>query len=151
MFGAHHAVDELDGGFLLEAEAVADAVAGIDQDAEAQRQVALGGELHDGLRLLVFEDLEVVLGQVGDEAALLVGDGEEHVDAGDVDLDARRLVGLDGGCCTTTGWAGCWTTGFCSAAHTPAPRAAEAARKAQDFIWTNYNAAQGRAMLQGAT
>jgi hypothetical protein len=40
------------------------------------------------LRLLVFEHLEVVLRQVGDEAALLVGDREEHVDAGDVQNNA---------------------------------------------------------------
>ena len=39
--------------------------------------------------LLVLDDLEVVFGQIGDEAAFLVGDGEQHVDAGDVEDDAR--------------------------------------------------------------
>jgi len=33
----HHALDERNRGFLLELEALPDAVAGIDQDAEAQR------------------------------------------------------------------------------------------------------------------
>ena len=83
------ALDERDRGLLLELEAFADAVAGIDQDAEAQGQVGFGGELRDGLGLLVFEHLEVVLRQVGDEAALLVGDREEHVDAGNIQNDAR--------------------------------------------------------------
>ena len=32
------------------------------------------------------------LRQVGDEAALLVGDGEQQVDAGDVHLNAGRLI-----------------------------------------------------------
>src|ERR1022692_4218253 len=41
---------------------------------------------------LVLEHLEVVLHQVGDEAALLVGDREEHVDAGDVQNDAGSGV-----------------------------------------------------------
>ena len=49
------------------------------------------------LRLLVFEDLEIVLAEVGDEAALLVGDGEQHVDARHVDLNAGGLVGLRDG------------------------------------------------------
>ena len=88
MSEADHAVDERNGGFLLELEALPDAVAGVYQDAEAQGKVGFSRELRDGLRGLVFEYLEVVLRQVGDEAALPVGDGEEHVDAGDVQNDA---------------------------------------------------------------
>ena len=58
------------GRLLLEPEAIANAVAGIDQDGQAQRQVGFGGELDDLLGLLVLEDLEIVFAEVGDEAAL---------------------------------------------------------------------------------
>ena len=57
-------------------------------------QIAFGVELGDFLSLLVLEDLEVFLDEVRDEAALLVGDREEHGDAGHVDLDAGWLIGL---------------------------------------------------------
>src|ERR1035437_946718 len=36
---------------------------------------------------------------------------------------------------TTGCWTGCGSTGFCSAAQTPTPTAAKAARRAQNFIW----------------
>ncbi len=75
-------------------ETVANAVAGVDQDGEAQRQIGFGGEFDDGLRLLVFEDLEIALGEIGDEAALFVRDGEEHVDARDVEGDAGSISGV---------------------------------------------------------
>ena len=66
-----------------------------------------GNELHDLLRLLFFQDLEVFLLQVGDKAALLVRDGEQHVDAVHIQSDSsigvsRRLrldllvLGLNG-------------------------------------------------------
>ena len=93
---AHHAVDELDRGLLFEAETVADAVAGVDEQAEAQGKIGFGGEFLDGLRLLALNHLKIVFAQIGDETALLVGNGEEHVDAGDVENDAVG-VGRNGG------------------------------------------------------
>ena len=48
--GADTVCDELDGGLLLESEALPNAVAGIDQDGQAQRKVGFGGELQNGLR-----------------------------------------------------------------------------------------------------
>ena len=92
--GAHHAVDELAGGLLLELEAFPDAVAGVDQNAQAEGQVGLRREVGDGLPPLAFDDFKIVLDEVGDEAALLVGDGEQQADARDVDLDAGGLVAL---------------------------------------------------------
>ena len=56
----HHAVDEFNRRFLLEPEAIANAVAAVDQNGEAQGQVGFRGELDDLLRLLVLEDVEVV-------------------------------------------------------------------------------------------
>ena len=91
--GRSATLDEFGGGFLLEVEALADAVAGIDEDGEAERQVGFGGELDDALRLLVLEDFEIVLREIGDEAALFVGDGEQQVDAVHFKNDAAAVVG----------------------------------------------------------
>src|SRR5215469_6875222 len=88
----HNAIDEFDGRLLLEAEAVANAVAGIDQDGETQRQIGFGGEFLNRLCPLAFENFEIALVQVSDEAAFLIGDGEEHVDAGHVNEDAGGLI-----------------------------------------------------------
>src|SRR5206468_4021 len=54
---------------------------------------ALGSEFLDGLRLLALDDLEVFTREVGDEAALAVGDGEQKADARHVDRDDGKLVG----------------------------------------------------------
>ena len=75
--------------------AVPDAVAGIDQNGDAERQVSLGSELEDVLRAPVFEYLEVAAGQVGHETAFLVGDREQQVHSGDVQDDAGLDVVFD--------------------------------------------------------
>ena len=93
VLGPYRAVDEGRGGFLLEIEPVANAVAGVDQDRKAQRQVGFSGEFDNGLRFLALEDLEIVLGKVGDEAALFVRDRVEHVDARDVQGDTSIVAG----------------------------------------------------------
>ena len=49
------------------------AVARVDEDAEADRD-AFARELRDGLRIAVFEELEVLAGQAADEPALGVAD-----------------------------------------------------------------------------
>src|SRR5262249_54496023 len=84
------AVDELDRGFLFELEPVANAVAGIDQNGDAQRQIGLGREFLNHLWLFVFRDGEILSAQVGDEATLLVGYREQDVNARDIDGDPRR-------------------------------------------------------------
>ncbi len=61
---------------------------------QAQRQIGFSREFDDGLRLLAFENLEIVLGQIGDEAAFLVRDRVEHVDARDVQRDAALIAGI---------------------------------------------------------
>ena len=91
---AHDAVDELDRGLLLETKTFADAVAGIDQDREAQWQIGFRDELQNLLRLLFLRNLEIFLLQIGDETALLVRDGKQHVHAVYIERDAR--VGVDG-------------------------------------------------------
>src|SRR5439155_534535 len=50
-------VQKLDSGLLLELKAVANGVAGIDEQANPQREVGLAAEIHDGFwRLIVVQD-----------------------------------------------------------------------------------------------
>ena len=93
--GPHHAVDETRGGLLLEPEAVANAIAGVDEDGEAQWQVGFGGELEDVLRLLVFANIEIVPGEVGNKPAAFVGDSKQEVDTVDFEGNAGRGVGRE--------------------------------------------------------
>ena len=74
-----NAADESHGGLLLEPELLANAVAGIYKDGQAEGQVGFGGELLDDLRLLVFDDLEIVFPEIGDEPALLIRDREQDM------------------------------------------------------------------------
>jgi len=67
----------------------------VDEDAQAEGQVGFRGEVRDGLPPLAFDDFKIVLGEVGDEAALLVGDGKEQADACNVDLNTGGLIALN--------------------------------------------------------
>ena len=95
-------VQELDGRFLLELEAVAHRVAGVDEQSDAQRQVGFLAERADRLRgLAVVENSEIVLREVFYEVAALVGDGEDDVDFVHALADDGEIfvgiVGLAGG------------------------------------------------------
>ena len=79
--------DEVDGGVLLKPEALADGVAGFNENRQTQRQIAFGAEFGDSLRLLVLDDLKLVFRQIGDETSLLILYGEQEADACDVDAD----------------------------------------------------------------
>src|SRR6185437_8138568 len=101
LFGTHDVIHEPGRRLLLEAKLRGDAVAGVDQERDAQRQIAFGGELPDKLRFLVFDELEIVDREVGDEAAFLIGDREQNVDRrgartkshfGLTGVDATRLL-----------------------------------------------------------
>ena len=86
-----HLKQKLSGRLLLELEAGADGGAGVNHDADAQRKIDLlvkGVDLFR--RLLVVEQGEVVLGQVGDVVSVLVGDREDEVDFVDADMKGRR-------------------------------------------------------------
>ncbi len=101
--------EELDGGLLLELEALADGAGGVEHDADAQGQVGLLGEADDGVgRLAVVEQAEVLLLEAGDEVAVLVGDGEDEVDFVDADDDGTvmgsgRVGPVCGRCCRSCG------------------------------------------------
>ena len=65
-------------------------------------QVVAARELLEGLRLAVFEDLEVLTGEVGQVLAAAVGDRRRHADQ----LDSGAKSGLLGARCAETapGW-----------------------------------------------
>jgi len=65
------------------------AAAGIDEDPKGQREVGFGLEIFNGLMLAVLEEVEVVLGQVGDQRTMLVLNIEKQLD--DFDVDLQRL------------------------------------------------------------
>ena len=95
--------EELDGGVLLELEALADGARRVEHDADAEGEIGLLGEAEDSFgRTAIVEEAEVLALEAGDEAALLVGDGEDEIDFVDLDLDGRDglvLVGKAWSCC----------------------------------------------------
>jgi hypothetical protein len=82
------------GAFLIEDTALAKA--GIDEEAEGEREIGLFGEIGDGLGLGVLFEGEVVFGKIADEIAVFVADGGEEIDGGDVEGDGRGLLGEEG-------------------------------------------------------
>jgi hypothetical protein len=80
------------GGALLDIQQVSLAGADVDQQADGQRQIGFAREVFDGLRLAVFEDREIVLGQVADQAAVLVMHRSQYVDQRNVHGDGRRQI-----------------------------------------------------------
>ena len=72
---------KLDSRFLLELEATAHRLAGVDQQTDLQGQIRLAAEAEDLFRrLAVVQNFEIVFLQILDVVAVLVGDGENQVD-----------------------------------------------------------------------
>ncbi len=94
VLGGEDVFEELGAGVLLHGEDVLLAAAGVEQNADGEGQVLFLGEVLGLLRLLVLEDLAVVLVQVGDEA-VLVADGEVDVHQVDVDLQGLDVADID--------------------------------------------------------
>ena len=90
---AQHVVQKTVAGGALLVEDATLAPARVHQQAERQRQVGLPGEIGDRLEVPVFLQLEVILAQVGDDLAVLVAHGREHVDDLDLDADLAAVVG----------------------------------------------------------
>ena len=61
----------------------------VEQKADDDGLTALTGEKANSLRLVLFENLEVLFVEVGDEAPLVVGYGDRHDDF--IHTDANRL------------------------------------------------------------
>src|SRR5262249_21656058 len=80
---AQNLTEEFASDLFLHIEDIGLTAAGVDQDAEGQRKVRFCSKILNRLRLSVFEDLKIVLGQIGDQSALLVLHVEKelnHVD-----------------------------------------------------------------------
>ena len=93
---AQDAIEERAAGGALLVEDAALAEAGVDEEAEGEREVGLFGEIGDGLGLAVLVESEVVFGEIADEVAVFVADGGEEIDGGDVEGDGRGLLGEEG-------------------------------------------------------
>ena len=79
-FGTDNLLQKLTGRLLLKQKSIADRVAGINQQSHPKRQIGFRLKVHDLLgRKIVVQNLDVVLLQVFDEAAVLVRDGKDHV------------------------------------------------------------------------
>ena len=92
---------------MLQRKDILLAAAGIEQDSQGQRLVGLGGEILDLLRHLVFEDVEVILGEMRDQRAMLVVHGEVKAHQVDVyfeGLERLLLVVLIGVSRRSLGW-----------------------------------------------
>ena len=77
--GAQDAIQKPKAGRLLLPENTPLAHAGVDQQAESQGQIRLVRKVLDHLRPAVFEHIEIVFAEHGDNVSLLVADGGEYV------------------------------------------------------------------------
>jgi hypothetical protein len=79
VFGlGQHVIQELLAGGALFVEDIALAQAGVDQQAESERQIFLLREVADGLRTAILCEGEVVFRQRVDDGAVLVPDGNRQ-------------------------------------------------------------------------
>jgi len=78
------------GAFLVENAALAEA--GVDEEAEGEREIGLFGEIGDGLGLGVLIEGEVVFREIAEEVAVFVADGGEKIYGGDVYGDGGLLA-----------------------------------------------------------
>ncbi len=81
------------GGFLLEADFLVGAQAGVDHDRQVQRLSGLGLEPVDLLLNAFFKQLKGLFGKVRRRPVLFVEDADENIDEIDVDADAAALGG----------------------------------------------------------
>ena len=82
-----HLVEEGAAGGALFVDDVALGEAGVDEQAEGQREVGVLVEVADGLGFAVDLEDEVVLGEVLDEGTLFVTDDDREVDEAGIDGD----------------------------------------------------------------
>ena len=83
------------GALLIEDAALAEA--GVDEEAEGEREIGFFGEIGDGLGLGVLFEGEVFLREIADQAAVFVANGGEEIYGGDVNGDGRLLGGQKDG------------------------------------------------------
>src|SRR5262249_1015108 len=89
---AQHLAEEALAGGLFIGQRVGLAARYIDQHGDGDWQVGLPLEGKDLLRLIVFQDFDVVFLEIVDVAIRLVGDVERHGDQLRADLDGRIIL-----------------------------------------------------------
>ena len=91
--GPQYLANKMGGAFLLEADLLVGAQAGVDHDRQVQGLRSLGLESVDLLFNALFKELESLPGKVGGGAVFLVKDADKNIDEIDVDADAAALGG----------------------------------------------------------
>src|SRR6185436_1571456 len=95
--GIGQGIEKLDGGRTHEPDVVGHAPAHVEEHAEVKRRRLLfrdvsGGKVPNRLLAAVFDNVEVAGGQVADDAAFAVGDGDGHVDEVNTSAKNGRLT-----------------------------------------------------------
>ena len=110
--GLENLQQKLGGRLLLKLKAGANGGAGVNDDADAQRQIDLLVKGIDSRRrLLVVEQGKVAQLEIGDVMAVLVSHREDEVDLVDAQADGGRRSGRTG---RERPGAGCWALGACA-------------------------------------
>src|SRR6266446_2610579 len=91
--GAQHLADKVGGSFLLEADLLVGAEAGVDHDGQVQRLRSFRFEFVNFLPNAFFKQVEGLPGKVRSGPVLFVEDADENIDEIDVDADAAALGG----------------------------------------------------------
>src|ERR1700722_12403796 len=89
---AQDVLEKVEGRIFFEIEAGADAVGGIEQDADTQRKVGFAAEIANLLRIAVFEDFEIGLIEIGDKIAVAVHDRGDEVNEAGGGSDGRSFL-----------------------------------------------------------
>src|SRR5438132_10661609 len=80
VFGPEYLIEEGAANLFVHSQHALLTAAGVDQNAESERQVRFRGEVLDGLRLSVFEDIEIALRQAGNQGTAFVLHVEKSLD-----------------------------------------------------------------------
>ena len=97
--------EELDGGVLLELEALADGGAGVEHNADTERKIRLLLKAKDGDGgMAVVEEAEVLALEAGDEMAFFVGNGEDEIDFVGLNFDGGDGLSVIGSFGVRSGW-----------------------------------------------
>src|SRR5207302_3098787 len=84
-----------DGGVLLEIKTAVHRSAHVDQQAEMQWQIGFPAKINNGLRrLVIVENREIVLVQIADKFAVLVGGDEQNVHLVHTFVDGEHRTAL---------------------------------------------------------
>src|SRR4029077_1778792 len=87
-----HLLQKAAGNYLFFRQGAVHTVTAVNEQADGKRLVRQRGKILDGLRLALFQQLEMIFFQIGDEGAVLVFYIKQHVDHGHVFAEDRYLA-----------------------------------------------------------